>query len=457
MVSKYYRYILLFVFCLVITFLYNFFLLNVNCDEIWNYGFSYNISKGMIIYRDFNVLQTPIFFFIGSIFIMVFGNHIYAYDIYISVIIAILTMLCYKKWGKTAIILLFVFIPNLAPSYNALCVLLVILILFINDKNFKYKDFVIGFFVAVLFLTKQKIGIVIFFVLLFFNKSKFRFLSGFAIPCLMLSIYLIYFDAFYEFIDYCFLGMFSFGNSNFVLSLPYFIIWVIICFILFIDIVKNNFSNVNYVLILVFQIMAYPIFDRNHVMLGGVMFCIYLFYKYYDKIKIRFRYIFLIVLFYFISLCTLPKENYHLYKDSNSFLRYKALYGSKLHKMSLYDDVVIQLKDVIKKYGVGYDNIYIYSIDFSELSYVCKLDLNYKIDKFDYILNGNMGYDGENRFVNDLEKKCKASSCLFVIDNNSEFNFSQTSRKIYDYVISNYNKVTDINNEFINYFVYKSK
>ena len=30
-------------------------------DEIWNYGYTYNIATGLIPYRDFNMVTTPLF------------------------------------------------------------------------------------------------------------------------------------------------------------------------------------------------------------------------------------------------------------------------------------------------------------------------------------------------------------------------------------------------------------
>ena len=36
-------------------------------DEIWNYGFSYNMASGYLPYRDFNMIITPLFNFLISI------------------------------------------------------------------------------------------------------------------------------------------------------------------------------------------------------------------------------------------------------------------------------------------------------------------------------------------------------------------------------------------------------
>ena len=46
------------------------------------------------------------------------------------------------------------------------------------------------------------------------RKKKIKSICCFMMPFLVLSIYLIYNDAFYQFIDYCFLGMIDFGETN---------------------------------------------------------------------------------------------------------------------------------------------------------------------------------------------------------------------------------------------------
>ena len=36
-------------------------------DELWNYSFIYKMSKGFQIYKDLNVIITPLFHYIGKI------------------------------------------------------------------------------------------------------------------------------------------------------------------------------------------------------------------------------------------------------------------------------------------------------------------------------------------------------------------------------------------------------
>lgn len=64
---------LLFFSIFIVSLLVTYVIIPIWSDQIWSYSFSYNISKGMIIYRDFNVVQTPLYFFIASIFIKIFG------------------------------------------------------------------------------------------------------------------------------------------------------------------------------------------------------------------------------------------------------------------------------------------------------------------------------------------------------------------------------------------------
>lgn len=43
-----------------------------NLDEIWNYNFAKNIADGLIPYKDFNMLQTPLLPFITGLILKVF-------------------------------------------------------------------------------------------------------------------------------------------------------------------------------------------------------------------------------------------------------------------------------------------------------------------------------------------------------------------------------------------------
>ena len=62
------NYILELILIFIVTILFNLFINGLTNDEVWNYGFAYNISNGLIPYKDFNMLITPLFPLIMSIF-----------------------------------------------------------------------------------------------------------------------------------------------------------------------------------------------------------------------------------------------------------------------------------------------------------------------------------------------------------------------------------------------------
>ena len=47
-----------------------------NLDELWNFNFANNVEKGLVPYRDFNMVQTPLLPMINAIFLAVFGNEL---------------------------------------------------------------------------------------------------------------------------------------------------------------------------------------------------------------------------------------------------------------------------------------------------------------------------------------------------------------------------------------------
>ena len=63
------KYLLIFIISFVLIFTYYYFNTQRSMDEMWNYGFSNNIANGLVPYRDFNMIITPLYPLIISIFI----------------------------------------------------------------------------------------------------------------------------------------------------------------------------------------------------------------------------------------------------------------------------------------------------------------------------------------------------------------------------------------------------
>ena len=56
--------------------------------ELWRY----NINAGLIPYRDFNMVVTPLYSFIGAIFLKIFGNYLFSLHILDAILTGI--MMC---------------------------------------------------------------------------------------------------------------------------------------------------------------------------------------------------------------------------------------------------------------------------------------------------------------------------------------------------------------------------
>ena len=438
---KNFKKFILFSILFFIVFFIIYFFISIFTDEIWIYGFSYNISRGLVPYRDFNMVVTPLYTFILGGIIFLFGHHMYLMYILNTFIIVLSSYLMYKKIGFNFILVSLFFLILAGNGYNLLCTFWVILLLFLFDKKFKYKDFIMGIIIGLFILTKQTVGVCVMIPLFFFSKNKIKFIIGVLLPLFIFSIYLLYNGALYNFIDYCFLGMFSFTKRNIFLHLL--IPELLILFLLFLFYKGKIVSNDVWIVIC-FQIIAFPIFDIFHF-----MFCFLVFY-YYLLCNLRIRVIFkgaliLLSLFIFSRFFSFP----YLVKDVDSFM-----YG-KCFKLS--SDFQF-LNDFYRDFVFDYDNIFI----FSDFAYIIKLNNNHTLNKFDLINNGNMGYNGDKRYVKDISNICDNSSCLFVIDTFYIFvlegklklpDTSQTNLEIIKYVSDKYDFVVSKN--YFNFYINK--
>lgn len=426
--------VIIFFILFVISFCYSFFVSGVYSDEIWNYGVAYNISLGMIPYRDFNLVTTPLYPMLASIFIKLLGHHLYSFHIFDSLVLSFLGTISICRLGRKGLLLFPVILFNGYPGYNIFSVLIIILLLNLLEKNFLYQDFIIGFLVGLAFLTKQTVGICLFIPMIYYSKCKFKSFFSFLIPILIFVVFLIYYSALYSFIDYCFLGLFDFGNSNSIfLFLP---VEIIICLILIYLWIKSKFKNQQLLYILCFQIITVPIFDDYHFIIGLIPVLYY--YLSCKNIKSHnFKYYFIIILSFscYWNFFVHYHDFGHLYSDKDSYLygRSIPLYiESEVNRISNY---IIQERE-------NYDYIYFFSAN----AYYVKMNVEYPLSKFDMICNGNMGYNGANKYIKEVNDYCIDHSCMFILYRYEfrENNISQTNRKLVNYVKNKYLKVDDL-------------
>jgi hypothetical protein len=433
---KFKKYFSIFIISFIITFIYGFFFYAISCDEIWNYGFAYNINIGLIMYRDFNMVITPLYPLLASLFINLFGNYLYSMYIFNSIICAAIVCLMYKKIKFKSFIIFPILLNFIQLGYNLFSLFLTVLILCSCDSNNKYKDIMLGLLVSFIFLTKQNIGFVYLVPLIFYSKNFKAFLKriiSFLIPILFLIIYLYKNDALYDFIDYCFLGLFDFGKSNLIwYLLP---LWIPCIVYLLYKLFKSKFCDEECFYVLCFQFITYPLFDLNHFVISFSLFLYYLF-KRINLIKIK-QVLYLGLSIYCLFFLTISTFTEFLYEaDNKSFL-----YGRIIEPY--VDDGISSIEEYISSNSGLYDNDYNNLYIFVDIAYLIKLDMDIQINKYDLINNGNMGYKGEYKIINELEDRCTTNKCMFVLSSTDVGN--QLNEDILNYVKDNYTKIDSVN------------
>ena len=431
--KKFKVYLILFLSVFIVSFLYKVFWIPITGDEIWNYGFSYNISKGMIIYRDFNCLQTPLYFFISSFFIKIFGNYLVSVHLFDCILISFLMIMLYKSMGFYKSILLYtVIIFNYFTTYSYFCMFLLFVIIYLFDHHEKVSYDIISFLVGLILISKQSIGLFMLIPVLFYSKSKLKSLLVYLFPFICLSIYLFIQGAFFDFINYCFLGMIDFNENNKLFTI-YFVIEVFCCLYLVYKIFKSKFKDKKYLFILMFQVNAYPIFDISHFIIPfiPVMYCILRDIR-FENLRLYYRGLVMVLFLAFPAIYVI--KSFLCYDYVVSFDKSNYLY---LRNKGDVNNVLKKESGVVKKYYGEYD----YSFFMTRNSYAIKLYNNIPIGQYDLLLNGNMGYHGSERIVREIGDICKKKTCVFFVEDMSSEKDGQFSKKIYSYVLDTYSKI----------------
>ena len=421
--KKYLSYLLLFILGFVFSFLV-YVTFSSSFDEIVNYGFSYNISQKMIIYRDFNVLTTPLYFFLASIFIKIFGSYIISIHTLDAIICGFILLLLFRiiRWKSFVIFpILITFFPF---GYNLLSLFFLILIIYLVNKKLD-NDFVIGIIVGLSFITKQNIGVCLFIPYIFYSQNRFKSFLYFFLPFMFLSSYLIYNNAFYEFIDYCFLGLFDFGGKNSTFTIFTIFEFFILIYLIY-KLVKSKFKDKEVFYILMFQIIVYPIFNAFHFIVGFIP-VLYYFLKFLNNKYFNTVLIFIAWLFYGVVVYSIYSF-FEINLDNDMF--YLKNYSSEDKKIisDLYD----------------YVNNYDYYFFTSEYSYIIKLYYGLKINNFDFVISGNLGYNGVSGKIKEIDSLCEYKSCVFFIN---EGNLNNQFEEFSNYIKDNYSRI-DILHDF---------
>lgn len=311
------------------------------------------------------------------------------------------------------------------PSYNLFCLLLLLIILYL-EKN-KSNNYLIGFILGLTFLTKQNIGLALCIPSIFIKNHKkiIKRIIGFLIPNLIFLIYLIATNSFFEFIDYTFLGLRDFSQQNNKIN-KLIIINIILSIYLLIKYFKTKDISILYILF--FQIIGYPLADKYHLTLSIIPLLGYLLAD--IKLKnslIKLFSILFTVLYCSASIFCIFKNQYILPNETNVF-KYKPL---------KYDMVnhIVQVSSYFKKIK---GNKYI----ISKSAYIYKLEANITIDKYDLLNKGNMGKNGNKKIVEEFNNRCAKEKCTFLVN---PYEKGCLDEEITKYVLTNYQPKDQIN------------
>lgn len=413
----------------IITILFNLLCSNFVYDEIWNYGFSYNIATGLIPYKDFNMVITPVFPLLGSIWMLIFGTYFLSYYIFNTFICTLIFYYIKKFNPKSYYMVYSILLLFSLPNYNLFCMLLLYILMTMEDK--KSNDYLIGIILGITFLTKQTIGIFLCIPTLFTKdiKKMFKRFIGFIIPIIFLMIYLIYNNIVFEFIDYTILGISDFADKNFNYYWSCLIFLIINIIYLIYQYIKSK--DIKLLYLLSFQIVAYPIIDLYHVMIPFIPTFTYFLQKLNINKKLvsySFTFFILIILSYNIYLCT---NNNYSYPNNTKIYKYKKI----------NNDIVNSI-NVIKEY-IENNEGRIFIIDM--YAYLLKLETSIPIDKFDLLNDGNLGKNGETKIIKEIDEICQKEKCTFLLNENEIDNrISQYNQEILKYVNNSYQKRTKI-------------
>ena len=423
------KYIIIFLIILFV----NLLLVPNNMDEVWNYGFSYAIRIGEIPYIDFNMVIPPFYPYFMALPLFI-NNSYLSFVIFNSIGITLMFYLLFKMYEEYTYLLLLmalILVPIIYPTYNSFLLILLTIIIYLEKTDYKNKDYLIGFLVAISILTKHSVGLFFIIPSLVFIKNKniniIKRFIGFIIPNIIFIIYLLINNNLREFINLTILGMLDFtGNSlGITLSLIIFIIIVLISILI---VIKNKKNINNYYLLLAYSIYL-PIFDLLHLFYVIFIFLILLKENYklnYIKYKLLFIVCILLIGIY-ISYSKFKLD--FIYPNNINHFEYKFIH--KKHQ-KYANDILDYLKD---KNFIMYD----------DEAYFYRIALNQKITYLDIVNRGNHGYNGSDKIIELIEEN---KDRIFLIKKDSGDRISkrktQLDKKGYDYIKNNFKKIDSI-------------
>lgn len=458
-------------------------------DELWNYNFARNIANGLVPYRDFNIITTPLLPIICGIILKFTFNELIVMRILAALLCSFVLFITCKLFNivnvKKDISIFFTFILGylfkdiFCIDYNYASLLLTLIIIYLEiryyKRNHKFitansrEDILLGLLAGLTFTTKQTSGLLILAVtlgnkLLFVkNKDEFQIyiksfcyrLIGALIPITVLLIYLIYNNAFVEFIDYTILGILEFNNQlpyrnlfNFDLVGVLSILVPIMFLVGWIKSVILDGKKEEYFLsfygIAMFGI-CFPIANKIHFLIGSLPIIIMLLYEIYNfiiKIKRRifkrtnidkmilnvFKYIIIVILICYSII------NFYSYNQmSSNYCKFKYF------RFIPTDDLNFQISMGKVIEFINNNDCDVKILDWLAAIFTIPADTYNK--NYDMFNEGNFGYNGNKKIIEEISN---SKDTQYLILQERYITNWQAPTEIINYVKNNKKKIGQI-------------
>ncbi len=295
-------------------------------DELWNYSFAKNIVNGLVPYRDFSIVQTPLSAYIPALLMTAFGDGLLVFRIagflLLFVNTSIVYHLCKKSTGSAflgfiaALFINCVNLPSYIYNYNYLSAFVILLIFEIETgekSESSQSNILVGLLTGTLLLIKQNTGAML--MLANFavcvtdylkNKTKAKpqaaRIAASAVPIILFSIYMLAVGAMDDFVDYAVVGVTTFVHRTTPLELiqtaPFYLIYIAFILYAFASMVMNlwkdgvthqKISGLSFAA--AWMMVTYPLFDASHLVCVFIVlvpaFCIFVKqkeYKLWEKV-----------------------------------------------------------------------------------------------------------------------------------------------------------------------------
>lgn len=306
-----------------------------NLDELWNYNFARNIADGLLPYKDFNMVITPLLSIICGIVLKLTFNELIVMRI---LAVCLITAILYVTYKIFKILKIDQYICNILTigiyllmkdhfciDYNFGTLLIILITIYCELKNISKKkdfldvnkrDFFLGILVGTSIMFKQTTGLFTSVIFIFYklliatNKEDFKKafkiiilrLLGVIIPVIMFVIYLTVNNIWYDFLDYTVYSLNTFsnkisysnllkGNYGSIIAILSVLVPLTIIVMYIISVCKKIKTEEQKNIFILFAysiaalIVVYPISDSIHFLIGSFPTLIALGYIIYVIIK----------------------------------------------------------------------------------------------------------------------------------------------------------------------------